>query len=55
MKLSKREQEILVRVAYGLTDKEIAMYFGISIRTVQTHISSRNGCNYAWFGNTTFS
>ncbi len=40
MKLSKREQEILVKVAYGLTDKEIAFDFGISIRTVQTHITS---------------
>ena len=40
MKLSAREQEILIKIAYGLSDKEIAFALKISIRTVQTHITS---------------
>lgn len=37
MKLSKRETEIIVLVANGLSDKEIAKMLKISIKTVQTH------------------
>ena len=40
MKLSQREHEILIKIAYGLSDKEIAISLKISIRTVQTHITS---------------
>lgn len=40
MKLSHREHEILVKIAYGFSDKEIAISLKISIRTVQTHIAS---------------
>ena len=40
MKLSQREREILIEVAYGFSDKEIAVKLDISARTVQTHITS---------------
>lgn len=40
MKLSPRKLEILTLLARGFTDKEIALKLNISIRTVQTHISS---------------
>ena len=40
MKLSQREREVLVEIAHGLGDKEIAIKLNISTRTVQTHITS---------------
>jgi two-component system NarL family response regulator len=36
--LSAREHEILVQVAQGMTDKEIAAAFSISVHTVKTHL-----------------
>ena len=47
-KLSTREKEIISAVAKGLTNKEIADRFSISINTVMTHrrnISSKLGIN----------
>jgi DNA-binding CsgD family transcriptional regulator len=38
MDLSKRQAEIVERVARGQSDKAIAHELGISVRTVQTHI-----------------
>lgn len=38
MDLSKRQAEIMERVARGLPDKRIAADLGISVRTVHTHI-----------------
>jgi DNA-binding NarL/FixJ family response regulator len=40
MKLSQRERDVLIKIAYGFTDKEIALSLKISIRTVQTHVTS---------------
>jgi DNA-binding NarL/FixJ family response regulator len=40
MKLSPQKEKILTLLAQGYTDKEIALKLKISIRTVQTHISS---------------
>jgi len=40
MRLSPKKLEILTLLARGLTDKEIAAKMDISIRTVQSHISS---------------
>ncbi|MEI8129569.1 MAG: helix-turn-helix transcriptional regulator [bacterium] len=39
MKLSRRETEIIVLIASGLPDKEIAQSLKISIRTVQTNVT----------------
>jgi DNA-binding CsgD family transcriptional regulator len=38
--LSPREQEILLLLIEGLTDKEIGAALGISPRTVTTHVTS---------------
>lgn len=38
MPLSKRETEIIIFVANGFSDKEIATQLSISNRTVQTHV-----------------
>ena len=38
--LSKRELEVLIRLAHGLTYKEIANELSISLNTVQTHVES---------------
>jgi DNA-binding NarL/FixJ family response regulator len=35
--LTAREQEVLTMVAYGHTNKEIAMRLGITVKTVETH------------------
>lgn len=40
MRLSPKKVEILTLIAQGYTDKEIANSLKMSIRTVQTHISS---------------
>lgn len=40
MKLSPTKHKILTLVAQGYTDKEIAYKLRISIRTVQTHLST---------------
>lgn len=40
MKLSPTKHKILTFVAQGYTDKEIAVFMEISIRTVQTHITN---------------
>ena len=39
MKLSKRETEIIVLIANGFSDKEIAQKLKISARTIQTHVT----------------
>ncbi|EQB21456.1 hypothetical protein UNSWDHB_1218 [Dehalobacter sp. UNSWDHB] len=38
--LTERESEILVRIAKGLRNKEIAASLGISKRTVEYHVSN---------------
>ncbi len=38
--LTGREQEILVRVATGETDREIARALGIAVRTVRSHLDN---------------
>ena len=38
MELSSRESEILILIAQGFLDKEIAIELQISTRTVQTHV-----------------
>mgnify|MGYP002534158117 FL=1 len=40
MKLSPKEHDVLTLIACGFTDKEVALKLKISIRTVQSHISS---------------
>src|SRR5262249_8130525 len=35
--LTSREREILILVAYGHTNKEIASTLGITVKTVETH------------------
>jgi DNA-binding CsgD family transcriptional regulator len=35
--LTKREREVLARIAAGMTSKEIAADLGVSLRTVGTH------------------
>jgi DNA-binding NarL/FixJ family response regulator len=35
--LTKRERQVLVHVAMGRSNKEVAAEFGISVRTVETH------------------
>lgn len=40
MKLSPKEHDVLTLVACGFTDKEVAAKLKISIRTVQSHLSS---------------
>lgn len=38
--LTKREKEILIQVVNGMSNKEVALNFGISERTVKNHISN---------------
>lgn len=38
MELSVRETEIIVQIAYGFSDKEIANKLNISPRTIQTYV-----------------
>lgn len=38
MELSIRETQILVQIAYGFSDKEIANELNISPRTIQTYV-----------------
>ncbi len=40
MKLSPKEHDVLTLIACGFTDKEVALKLNISIRTVQSHLSS---------------
>jgi DNA-binding NarL/FixJ family response regulator len=35
--LTPREREVLVQIARGATNKEIARHFGLSVRTVESH------------------
>lgn len=39
MPLSTRETEIIILIANGLSDKEIAGRINISPRTIQTHVT----------------
>jgi two-component system nitrate/nitrite response regulator NarL len=36
-KLTKREREVLIHIAEGLSNKEVASALGIGVRTVETH------------------
>jgi len=38
MKLSLRETEIIIHIANGFSDKEIAIKLNISSRTIQTYV-----------------
>jgi DNA-binding NarL/FixJ family response regulator len=38
MELSVRETQIIVQIANGFSDKEIAMRLNISTRTIQTYV-----------------
>ena len=35
--LSEREEEVMRLVAWGYTNKEVAAYLNISVKTVETH------------------
>ena len=35
--LSNREREVLIHIAEGLSNREIASHLGIGVRTVETH------------------
>lgn len=37
--LTERERQILILVAKGMSNKEIARYLGLSLQTVKTHVS----------------
>ncbi len=37
--LTERERQILILVAKGMSNKEIARYLGVSLQTVKTHVS----------------
>lgn len=39
MSLSTRETEIIILIANGFSDKEIASKINISARTIQTHVT----------------
>lgn len=39
LKLSLRETEIIILIANGFSDKEIANHLNISPRTIQTHVN----------------
>jgi len=41
--LTDREQQILVLIATGMTDQEIAGHLGISVRTVRSHLDNIGG------------
>ncbi len=40
MKLSKKEHAVLTLIACGFTDKQVASKLKISIRTVQSHMTT---------------
>jgi two-component system nitrate/nitrite response regulator NarL len=35
--LTNREREVLIQIAEGLSNKEIASHLGVGVRTVETH------------------
>lgn len=40
MKLTPRENDVIILVSEGYADKEIAIKLNLSARTIQTHLSS---------------
>lgn len=40
MKLTPRENDVIVLVSEGYADKEIAIKLNLSARTIQTHLNS---------------